>query len=295
MSSATMPPHDFVTVRGRGYRPEQVEAYLEALSQDRDAAWERAARLTVLAKDMGAEAARMRDVVSRLTPQEYETLGEGARSLFQFVLEEAADLRERTRRAAREQVAQAEADAEDLLQEARKAADALCADADDRARRLLLAAGAEAEDLRVGARREVKERRGQALAAVREARQATAAMLAEQSREHAERWALAERQDTADLETLDPALAERVGRAERELAEAEREFAEAEEYASRAQEEAEARAAEIVADARVREENVVRETEQVLCEHREMWDDVRAHMDNVRSSLISLTGRPAME
>ncbi|WP_143664194.1 DivIVA domain-containing protein, partial [Streptomyces murinus] len=39
-----MPPDGFATGRGRGYRPAQVDAYLEALSADRDAAWERAAR-----------------------------------------------------------------------------------------------------------------------------------------------------------------------------------------------------------------------------------------------------------
>ncbi|GAA3119139.1 hypothetical protein GCM10017687_35920 [Streptomyces echinatus] len=144
MSNASMPPHGFVTVRGRGYRPDQVDAYLEALSDNRDAAWERAARLTVLAKEMEAEAVRVRQAVAELPPQTYETLGGNAGRLFQFVQEEAADLLDRTRREAQRQAAQAEADAERVLQEAREAADAIRAEADERAEQTLLAAQAEA-------------------------------------------------------------------------------------------------------------------------------------------------------
>jgi hypothetical protein len=36
MSSASVSPQGFVVVRGRGYRPEQVDAYAGALSPDRD-------------------------------------------------------------------------------------------------------------------------------------------------------------------------------------------------------------------------------------------------------------------
>ncbi|MFG2603837.1 DivIVA domain-containing protein [Streptomyces sp. NPDC048514] len=295
MSSASMSPHDFAAVRGRGYRPDQVDAFLEALSQDRDAAWERAARLTVLAKDMEAEAARLRETVSQLEPQTYETLGEGARRLFQSVLEEAADLRKRTRRDVHRHLTQTEAHAEDLRREAQEAADALRADADEQARQLLLAAHAEADDLRIGARREVKEGRGEAVAALREGRDRITGLLAEQTREQAERWAEVEREEAEAAAAVDAGFAERVSRTEHELAEATRAFEEAEEYARRAPEEARARGAEIIAEARAREEQIGRETEQVLREHGETWDAVRAHMDNVRSSLTSLTGRAALE
>ncbi|MFE8948116.1 cellulose-binding protein [Streptomyces sp. NPDC007856] len=295
MSSASVSPQGFVTVRGRGYRPEQVDAWMEELSQDRDAAWERAARLTVLAKDMEAEAARMREVVARLAPQTYESLGEGARRVYQLVLEMAADLRERARCEAEQHLAQAEARAESVRRTAQEAADALRAEADERARQRLLAARAEADDIRVGARREVKEGRSEALAALREVRQRTTGMLAEQSREHAERWAEAEREEVERTAELDARHAERVSRAETALSDAERALGEAEEYARRSQEEARARAVEILADARVREEHIARETEQVLREHGETWDHVRAHMDQVRSSLISLTGKAALE
>ncbi|WP_043433621.1 cellulose-binding protein [Streptomyces pluripotens] len=295
MSSASISPHGFVTVRGRGYRPDRVDACMEALSQDRDAAWERAARLTVLARDMEAEVARLRETVTALAPQAYDTLGERARHVFQLVLDEAADVRERARHEAGQRLAQAEAEAEGVRQEGQEAAHALRAEADERCRQRLLAARAEADDLRVRARRGVKACRGEALAALREMRQRTTGMLAEQSREHAEGWAAAERAEAGRAAAFDAWQAEQVNRAETALSEAKRALSEAEESARRCQEEARARAAEVIAAARVREERIARETEQVLCEHGETWDDVRAHMDHVRSSLITLTGRAALE
>ncbi|MEU0049265.1 cellulose-binding protein [Streptomyces sp. NPDC006309] len=295
MSSAAMPPHGFVTVRGRGYRPDQVDAYLEALSEDRDAAWVRAARLTVLAREMEEEVVRLRETVAQLAPQTYETLGEPARRLFQLALETAAELRERTRRETGQEVARAEERAEGVRREAREAADAVRAQADEQARQCLLDARAEADVHRVGARREVKEGRGQALGALRETRQRITAMLAEHAREQTERWAEAEREEAVRVTALDARHAERVSRAEGELAAAERALTEAGEYARRREEEAHARAAEIVADARVHGERIARETEQVLREHSATWDDVQAHMDSVRDSLLSLTGRVAME
>ncbi|SED58105.1 hypothetical protein SAMN05216532_5004 [Streptomyces sp. 2231.1] len=295
MSSASMPPQGFVTVRGRGYRPEQVDARLTALWRERDAAWERAARLTVLAKDMEAEAARLRETVSGLAPQDYATLGASARRLFRLALEEERDIGERARRAAHECVARAEADAEKVLRAARKAADTLRAEADEHARRRLLAARAEADALRVGARREVRKGRGEALAAVREVRRRTSGLLDGMSREHTGHWAGAEREENERAAGLEARYAERISRAQAVLSEAGRALADAEASARRVQEEAHARAAGIVADARAREEGIVRCTEQVLREHGEAWDDARAHMDEARSDLTSLTGPAAAE
>ena len=48
-----------------------------------------------------------------------------------------------------------------------------------------------------------------------------------------------------------------------------------------------------LAEARMREDRVARETERVLREHGEAWDDVQVQMDHVRSSLTALTGRAA--
>ncbi|MGW0630652.1 cellulose-binding protein [Streptomyces sp. NPDC002758] len=295
MSSASMSRYGFVTVRGRGYRPEQADACVTALSQARDAAWERAARLTVLAKDMEAEAERLRETVAQLAPQTYETLGERARRIFQLGVEEAAAVREGARRAAQEQVAQAESRALGVRQAAQEEADALCADGEERARQRLLAARAEADDVRVSARREVKETRSEALAALREMRQRTSGVLAEQSREHAERWAGAEREEAERAAASEARHTESVARAEVALSEMKRALAAAEESARRCQEEARAGAAEILAQARLREDQIARETEQVLRDHGETWDDVRAEMEHVRSSLTTLASQAALE
>ncbi|MFG2574412.1 cellulose-binding protein [Streptomyces sp. NPDC048481] len=293
MSSASVSPPGFVTVRGRGYRPDQVDACTAALCADRDAAWERAARLTVLARDMEAEAEQLRTVVTGLAPQTYDALGERARRVLQLAVEEAADVRENARRAALEDVAHAETCALDVGRAARERADAVRADAEDSARQRLLAARAEADEVRIGARREVKEYRAQALAGLREVRGRTAAVLAGQEEEQAERWAAAEREVAERAAALDARYAEAVAVAEAALSAAELAFAEAEEAARRGQDEAHARAAEILVEARAREERTERETERVLREHGARGEDVQAHMDHVRNSLSALTGRAA--
>lgn len=290
-----MSPYGFVTVRGRGYRPDQIDAFLVALSLDRDAAWERAARLTVLAKDMEAEAVRMRAVVEQLPPQTYETLGDRAQRVFRLVVDEASAVRENARRALTDGVVQAETWAENERCAAQEAADALRADTEERARQLLLAARAEADEIRISARLEVKEARGEALAALRELRQRTTGMLAEQAKEHAERWIEAEDEEAARAAEADAQMADRIARAEAALSEAKRALGEAEEWEHRSQEAARVRADEILAEARVREERIARETERVLREHGETWDDVQAHMDHMRDSLMTLTGRATAE
>ncbi|MER6343418.1 cellulose-binding protein [Streptomyces sp. NPDC001595] len=290
MSSASESPHGFVAVRGRGYRPRQVDRFTTALSEERDAAWERAARLTVLAKQMEAEAARLRETVAALPPQTYDSLGERARRLFQLGTEEAAAVRARARREAQEQVAQAEEYALSVRRAAQEEADALRAEAEERARHRLLAARAEADEIRVEARREVKESRSEALAALREMRQRTAALLAEEQSEYAQRLAAADREAIACAAALDAHHAQQFARAEAALADAVRALADAEEFTRRRPQEAHTRAAEILAEARVREEHIARDTERVLREHGERWDDVQAHMSSVRSSLAALTG-----
>lgn len=126
-------------------------------------------------------------------------------------------------------------------------------------------------------------------------RQRTEDLLLEQERAHAERWEEAERAVVERAAALDAHHVEREVRAEDALVEARRALAEAEEFARHGQEDAAARAAEVLAEARVREERIARETERVLREHGERWDDVRAQMDHVRSSLTALTGRAPAE
>ncbi|MFD4632053.1 cellulose-binding protein [Streptomyces sp. NPDC058284] len=297
MSSSGAPssPHGFFTGRGRGYRPAQVEAYAAGLSQERDGAWERAARLTVLAKEMEAEAERLRDVVARLAPQTYETLSARAREILAEVEAEAAAVRESAGADAQRLAEEAEGAAREARDAARAYAEQVGADAEEWARQRLLADRATADEERVSARRDVKAWRGDSLAALREMRQRCEGLLADQQKEQDERWEAAEREAAEREAASDARVAERVAAAEAGLSEAKRMFAEAEEAARHGQEDAEARAAELVAEARVREERLARETERVLREHGERWDEVRAHMDHVRNSLATLTGRAPVE
>ncbi|MFF7748853.1 DivIVA domain-containing protein [Streptomyces sp. NPDC007971] len=299
MSGAPVSPHGFgfafTAGRGRGYRPDQVDAYATALFDDRDAAWERAARLTVLARQMEEELLRLREVVARLAPQTYETLGERARQIFQLGQEEATAVREGARREAQCLADEARAYAESLRSEAQAYADALCAEADEFARQRLLAARAEEDHIRVSTRREVKEGRSEALADLRETRRRCSVMLTGQQEEFVGRLAEAEREAEEGFAALDVHCTERIARAEAELAEAEQTLADARHSEDRCLGEARARADEMLAEARAREERIARETERVLREHGETWDEVQAQMDHVRSSLMTLTGRVPVE
>ncbi|MFD4574191.1 cellulose-binding protein [Streptomyces sp. NPDC058417] len=291
MIGTPVPPPGYETVRGRGYRPEQVEAYTAALCADRDAAWERAARLTVLAKQMRSRAAALRETVAGLAPQTYEGLGERARTVFRLAQTEAADVRERARRAGVDEVERAQAYGRDLRRSAREEGERVRAAAEEYARERMLRARAEADGVRIGARRAVREGRGAALALVREARRRGAELLASQQREQAERWEAAEREAAERTAALDAQHAAALARAEAALADAEHAVATAGTAGRRAHEEARGRAAEIVAEARVRAEGVARETERVLREHGERWDEVQGQIASVRSSLNVLTAR----
>ncbi|MCT9005560.1 cellulose-binding protein [Streptomyces rhizosphaerihabitans] len=295
MSSTSVSPHGFVAVRGRGYRPEQVDAYAAALSRGRDAAWERAARLTVLAKDMEAEAERMREAVTRLAPQTYEELGERARRIFQLAEEEAGALREEARREALSEAEEAEAAGREVREAAQAYAEEVRVEAEEWALRRLLDARAEADEVRISARRDVKENRGEMLTVLREVRRRAEVLVTGQDAEQTARWAEAERADAERQAAFEAHHVERAARAEESLARATRALAEAEESDRHRQEDAAARAAELLAEARVREERIARETDRVLREHGERWDHVRAHMDHVQSSLTSLTGRAPAE
>lgn len=123
----------------------------------------------------------------------------------------------------------------------------------------------------------------------------TSGLLAEQEKEYAERWAEQERVVAEREVALEARHMEQVAAAEAALSEAKRALAEAEESVRRSDDDARVRAAELLAGARLQEDRIARETERVLREHGEEWDDVQAHMDHVRSSLTTLTGRAAAE
>ncbi|WP_329384616.1 cellulose-binding protein [Streptomyces sp. NBC_01351] len=278
-------------VRGRGYRVEDVDRYLGRLSGSRDEAWERVARLTVLAKQMESEAERLRGAVAALAPQTYDELSERARRILLLAQEEAQTLREDARADAAATRGAAEAHAERVAALARQDADAVREQTEVRARQGLLRAQREADDARAAARDDAAEWRSEAAAGLAAVRRRSEALLAEREQEQAERWETAERELAARESELVARHEELERYAESRLAEARRGFAEAQEAARHGQEDAEALAAEVLAGARVEEERVGRETERVLREHAEAGEEMRAHMNHVRSSLAALTGR----
>ncbi|MFI1397393.1 cellulose-binding protein [Streptomyces sp. NPDC020681] len=295
MSAAAVSPHGFAAVRGRGYPVDETDAYVTALSQDRDDAWERAARLTVLAKDMEADAAELREVVATLAPQTYETVGRRAAYIMALAEEEAEEVRTTAVAETYAAIEAAETAARQTRDTAREQADTVRAEAEARAQQILLAAQAEADEARMEARLEIKEQRGEAISAWKEMRRRADALLAELAAEQAERRDALERELADRQAALDTYHAELTAHAEATLSEAKRTFAEAEEYTRHGQEDAEARAAELLAEARLREERIERETEGVLREHDESREEMQAHMTHVESSLTTLTGRAAAE
>ncbi|MCX4629479.1 cellulose-binding protein [Streptomyces sp. NBC_01443] len=292
-----MSPHGpgFATVRGRGYRTAEVDRYLARLSGSRDEAWERVARLTVLAKRMEAEAGRLREAVAELAPQTYDELSERARRILLLVEEEADAVRRDARADAVDATGAAEAYADRVAELARQDADAVREQTEVRARQGLLQAEREADAVRAEARDDAAEWRSQAQTALAEMRSRSDALLADREQEHVERWDAADRELAAREADLEARQAELEQYAEGRLAEARRGYAEAEESARHGQEDAEARAAELLAEARVQEERTSRETDRILREHAEAQDEMRAHMNHVRSSLAALTGRAPAE
>ncbi|WP_326697941.1 cellulose-binding protein [Streptomyces sp. NBC_01754] len=291
MSGGPVSAYDFVGVRGRGYRPEQVDRVVAGLSGERDEALERLARLTVLAEELAAESARLREVVASLAPQTYASLGERAQRILALATAEA----EAARGAAAEE-AQALWDAADAAgREAEEAARAGARServaADEAAEALLGAARETAGTLVREALEDAGRVREEAESEMAETRRRTADVLAHQEQEHTERGKAADEEFAAAEAVVAAREAELAGRGEELLARARRELSEAEEAARHGQEDAEARAAGLLSEARVAEERVGRETDRVLREHEEAGEEVRAHMAHVRTALAALTGR----
>ncbi|MEU9200042.1 cellulose-binding protein [Streptomyces sp. NPDC048332] len=293
MSSAPVSAHGFVGVRGRGYRPEQVDRTVAALSAERDGAREREAQLTALAERLVAESARLDEAVAALAPQDYASLGERAQQILALAEGEAEVVRAAAAEESQALRDEVDAAARILRESARADAEAMRAAATAHAERVLSAAeGAAGEEL-AAARQEAARAREEAGAAMAATVSRTDSVLAHQAQEHGERWkALGEELEGAAA-AQSAEHAELTERAEAGLAAARRARAEAEEAARHGHEDAVARGAELIAGARVREERVVRETERILREHAEGREDVQAHMAHVRNSLAALTGRVA--
>lgn len=289
-------PSGFAVVgRGRGYRRQQVDRYVADLSRERDAAWERAARLTVLANELTGDAERLRGEVAQLAPQTYESLGERARQILVLAEAEDAELAVGARHEAQRQWDAAEVFSRTVREAAQQEADQVRAAVEVWVRHIVEAAQAEVDEVRIAARRDAKAWRAEALGALKEMRQRTAALLADQEREQAEQWEAEGRELTARQEAVDARIAELEERSRLKLEEAKRAYGAADEAARQGQEDAQAQAADIVAQARSREERTVRETERLLRAHAGRGEQLKAHMEHVRNSLSALAGTSDVE
>ena len=258
------------------------------LSAERDAAWERAARLTVLAREMEAEAHRLRDRAARRGPQTYEALGTRAQHLLALAEEEALEVRAAAREQAGAVVELAEQAACEIREAATAHATALRAEVEEWVGRRLLADRTAADALRDTARGEARAVRKEALALLREARQRVAALRTEQEREQADQWAAAEREITARADARDAEEARRVAAARARLRDAEQALAQAQVAADHVQERARECAAQLLGEARERSEWIGRETERLLHEHRARQEAVLAHLERVLGGLRTL-------
>ncbi|HEX5567529.1 MAG TPA: cellulose-binding protein [Streptomyces sp.] len=289
--SASRSPHGFVAVRGRGYRPDQVDRFASGLSRELDEARERLTRLGVLAGELEEEAERLRAAVAALAPQTYEALGERALLILSEAEAEAAELRVRSETAAQEVRARAEEEGRAVREAARREAARVRAGGEEAAEAVLDGARGRADEVWGAARARASAVRDEAERRLREAAGRCEALLAAQDRKHAQESEALDRALAAREAAATARAAELAERGERLLAAARREHAAAEEEARRRQEDAEAEAAELLARARLREERVVRETERLVRAHEEQREAVRRHMAHVRGSLAALTGR----
>lgn len=287
---ASVSSHGFTVVR-RGYRAEQVDRLLSRLSAGRDEAWERVARLTVLAKEMEEKTAALRGQVGQLPVPTYEELGPRAQEILALAEAEAADLRDRAEAAANDVRQEAEESACALREAARTAATAVRADADAVARQREETTGKAAGEILRAARQDVKSARQEAVAVLKEARKRSAATLAGLERELAAREEAAQRELEERCAESAARLQERGEVAERRLAEAQRVFGEVRQAAGAMLKEAEGRGAELIAQASARAERVQRETRLWLREHEELKGSVRSQLERVRSGLSALEAR----
>ncbi len=298
MSAAQPSVHGFVPTRGRGYHPEQVDHEVATLSRVRDDAWERAARLTVLAKRMEGEAAQLRERVEEVRargPQTYESLGGRAPQIMTLTADEGDRVRAEAREEARAVLDTARAEGRETKEAAREASEAVRAEAEAYARDVLGAAQALADTERVEARREAKAWRGEALEELREMRRRTQAVVEGLEKGHAERLAATDREVASRAAEWEVRTAELSAYAQAELTEAQRAFSEAGERARHGQEDAQAKAVELLSSAESSAERILREAEGVVRSNEAAGEEMRAHMALVRNALAALTGRAPAE
>lgn len=289
--SSTQSPHGFSVVRGRGYRPAQVDERVTALTRECAELREQDGRLAVLLRELSEETERLRGVVATLPERTFEPLGERAQLILREVETESVEIRRL-----------AVADADNLRAAARAAGHARCTRAEEaaesrRARVRALAkdtvrqARTRAREQVAAARRDAAETQELGRARLAEVRRRSAALLHNQQRDQRGRAEAFNRElarREAETQTTVTALTER---GERIWAAARRAYAETEEAVRHQREDAEARASEVLTEATVGAERIGRETERLLRRDQERGAELHEHLVRVAGTLAELTGR----
>ncbi|AXG79690.1 cellulose-binding protein [Streptomyces paludis] len=286
-----MSTHGFASVWGRGYRPEQVDQRIAALAKDCEDAWERVERLTAQAERMETESALLAERVAALEQPTYDNLGRRAQQILALAKAEDETVRREVREECQAVLDAAQESARRLRDAARERSEEIRAAAEAHASEATERALDSAEDIRGEARTETEAQRAESLDALTDVRRRTQRVIDDLEKKHGEMLAADDREFDRRGVALEAESDALVASAEARLVETRRMLSEAGEQARHRQEDAQDTAAELMAQARVRAERVMRDTERLVREHEETREEMRAHMAHVRNSLAALTGR----
>ncbi|WP_431680099.1 hypothetical protein [Kitasatospora sp. KL5] len=281
--------HGF-TVARRGYAMEQVDATLQALTADRDEAWERLSVLGSGLREMEKRLADIRQAKEDAPEPDYGRLSAQAGALMLIAENETAAVRDNAARDAE----QAKADAEQAGRAAARSAETYSAtvrgEAEQAARETEDRSRAEAESLIAHAEQDARTTRDTATAdaartrvAAAEAEERAEAKLAELRRRSDEMFAEAEAE-------ADAAEAKITAGAERRLREAEQHreavLAEIRTIEGNAQK----RAEEVLSAARRKAENIRSNSESDQADFADRHAEMQERLDTVKKTLAELTG-----
>ncbi|TQF03685.1 hypothetical protein E6W39_17420 [Kitasatospora acidiphila] len=288
--SDAIPSYGFTAAR-RGYAPEQVDRALAALTAQRDAAWQRLSQLGARIRDLETALEAARQEAAEAPAPDYTALSEQAADLMAIAENEARNIRDKSERFAED----TRDDTYQAGQAAQKSAEEFAtttrAEADQAARRTDERSRAEAERLRGEADRDARAIRDTATAeaaklrvAAAEAGERAETKLAELRREADERFA-AEEAAAQAADGKSSALAEQ------RLKESEQHREATIGMVKQIDTEAQARADQLVEQARREAERINTASAEEQAAFEERLATVQTHLDTIKGTLASLTGR----
>ncbi|MFJ1703354.1 hypothetical protein [Kitasatospora sp. NPDC088346] len=288
MSDAVSPSG--FTVARRGYAPEQVDRTLDALSVDRDRAWERLSVLGAGLREMENRLAEVVQAAAEAPEPDYGRLSDQAAALMAIADAESLAVRTAAERAAEDARDTAYEAGQDADRAAKEYAGTVRRDADEAARRTEERTRAEGERLRAEADHEART--------IRDGGTGDAARTRVEAAEAGERaeGKLAELRRRAD-EMFAAAEAKADGEDAKISATAERRLREAEQHREtvladirRIEGEAQGKADEMIMKARHEAERIRTASEREQRDFTARLDVVQTHLDHIKETLAALTG-----